>query len=106
MFGWSHDNILSPRKRIQEQIEPISCREIAIVHSEYNRYDIHQKKIREIWNETMAFLKKDTNKGGLGIKRVIFAYSRPGNLKDFLQRAKLYKNKDLIASIFLEVSSS
>ena len=38
----------------------------------------------------MELLEKDTNKGGLGIKQVIFAYSRPRNLKDLLQGAKLH----------------
>ena len=65
LFVWSHDKILSPRKAIQEQVEPISNREIAIVYSEYNRYDIQLKKIREIWNETMKLLEKDTNEEGL-----------------------------------------
>ena len=79
MFIWPHNEIISPRKKIQE--EPISNRKIAIVHSEYNRHNIHRKKIREIWNGIMRLLEKDTNKGGLGIKRVLFAYSRPPNLK-------------------------
>ena len=54
----------------------------------------------------MEFLEKDTNEGGLGIKRVIFAYSRPRNLKDLLQRAKLHENKEYKASTFLGVSNS
>ena len=105
-FVLSHDKILSPRKKIQEQVEPISNRELATVDSEYNRYNIQRKKMREMWNETMELLEKDTNKAGLGIKQVIFAYSRARNLKDLLQRANLHKNKDHKASTFLGVGSS
>ena len=53
-----------------------------------------EKIIDKIRNETMVFLEKDINEGGLGIKRVIFVYSRPRNLKDLSQRAKVYQNKD------------
>ena len=54
----------------------------------------------------MELFKKDIDGGGLEIKRVIFAYSRPRNLKDLLQRAKLHENKDHKASSFLGVNSS
>ena len=100
IFIWSHNEIISPRKKRKEELEPITNRDIAIVHSEYNRHDIQRKKIREIWNDTMGLLEKDIDEGGLGIKRVIFAYSRPRNLKDLLQRAKLHKNKEYKASTF------
>ena len=91
MNVWLHNKITSPRKKIQE--EPISDREIVIVHSEYNRHNTERENIREIWNETMGLLEKDSNKGGLGIKQVILAHARPRNLKDLLQRAKLYEKK-------------
>ena len=106
IFIWSHNEIISPRKKRKEELEPITNRDIAIVHSEYNRHDIQRKKIREIWNDTMGLLEKDIDEGGLGIKRVIFAYSRPRNLKDLLQRAKLHENKEYKASTFLGVSNS
>ena len=66
MCVWSQNEIISPRRKTQEEL--ISNREIAIVHSEYNRHDIQRKKIREILNETMGLLGKNTNEGGLGIK--------------------------------------
>ena len=46
----------------------------------------------------MVLLEKDINEGGLGIKPVNFACSRPRKLKDLLQRAKLHQNKDYHAS--------
>ena len=49
----------------------MSNRSIVFVHSEYNKFDIQRKKVREIWNETMELLEKDISEGGLGIKRVI-----------------------------------
>ena len=67
-FIWSHNGTISPKKKRKEEVEPIANRNIAIVHSEYNRHNIQQKKIREMRNETMGLLEKGTNKGGLGIK--------------------------------------
>ena len=100
MFIWAHEEIVSPRKKRKKEEEPVSNRSIVLVHSEYNKFDIQRKKVREIWNDTMELLEKDISEGGLGIKRVIFAYSRPRNLKDLLQRAKLYQNKDHKASSY------
>jgi hypothetical protein len=51
-----------------------------------------------MWNETIRLLEKDSNEGGLGIERAIVVYSRPKNLKDLLQRANIYENKDHKAS--------
>jgi hypothetical protein len=34
---WSHNEIISPRKKRKEETEPISDREIASVHSEYKQ---------------------------------------------------------------------
>ena len=81
--------------------EEVSSKETVIVHSEYNRYDIQQERVREIWDETCEILQKDVKDGDLGIKCVICAYSRPINLKDLLQRAKLHENADHRASSFL-----
>ena len=54
----------------------------------------------------MGLLEEDIDEGGLGIKRVIFAHSRPSNLKDLLQREMLHENKEYKASTFLGVSNS
>ena len=88
MFAWQHNEIIAPGKNIQE--ESISNRKSTLIHLECNRHNIQQKKIREIWNETIELLEKETNEGGLGIKRGIFAYSRPSDLKILLQREKKY----------------
>ena len=72
---------------------------IVAVHSEYNKLNIQRKKDRT-WNETMRLLEKGISDRSLGIKRVIFAYSRPRNLKDLLKRATLYQKKDNQASTF------
>ena len=86
-------NHISKEKEKQEQVEPISNREIAIVNSEYNKYNIQRRKVRERWNKTMELLKKDINKRGLVTKHVSFAHSRPWNLKDLPQRENLYKKR-------------
>ena len=77
----------------------MSNRSIALVHSEYNEFDIQRKKVREIWNETMELLEKDISEGGLGIKRVIFAYSTT-KFEGFATKSKLYQNKDHKASSY------
>jgi len=64
--------------------EPISNRDQVILHYEYHPDYILREQIRDAyWND-----------GGLGIDRAIVAYSRPWNLnlKDMLQKAKLYSS--------------
>ena len=97
-------NYISKEKEKQEQVEPISNREIAIVNSGYNKHDIQRRKVREIWNKTMELLEKDINKRGLVTKHVSFAHSRPWNLKDLPQRESLYQNKDHKTSTYLKGS--
>ena len=56
---------------------------------EYSKFDIPRWDIKVIWNETCSLLKQDVSDGGLGIKRMICTYSKPKNLRDLLQSAKL-----------------
>ena len=86
----AHNNITSPLPKEDLATEEVSSKETATVHFEYDRYDIQQKRARDIWDETCELLQYDVKENGLGIKRMICAYSRPRNLKDLLQRAKLH----------------
>ena len=64
-----------------------------ILHMEYHPNEIPRKKIRELWNKNCGeLLSKTVAEGGLGIEKTIIAYSRPKNLKDVLQSAKLYQH--------------
>ena len=64
-----------------------------ILHIEYHPNEIPRKKIRELWNKNCGeLLSKTVAEGGLGIEKTIIAYSRPKNLKDVLQSAKLYQH--------------
>ena len=89
IFISAHDKIINPDKTNTKKANEMSNREIAILHMEYNKFDIPRWEIREIWNETCSLLEQDVSDGGLGIKRMICAYSRPKNLRDLLQSAKL-----------------
>ena len=86
IFIDAHKKIASPVKRSKHFA---SIENTAILHFEYHRHDITRKRVRKIWNETCALLEKDVQAGGLGIEIMICAYSRPRNLKDLLQKAKL-----------------
>ena len=89
MFVTAHNKIIDPDQTSTKQTNEISNREIAILHMEYNKFDIPRWEIRSIWNETCSLLEQDVSDGGLGIKRMICAYSKPKNLRDLLQSAKL-----------------
>ena len=82
----AHNKIVSPVKRNKNSA---SIEDTAILHFEYHRHNITNKRVRKIWNETCALLEKNVQAGGLGIEQMICAYSRPRNLKDLLQTAKL-----------------
>ena len=61
---------------------------------EYHEDDIPRKLIRKHYQETCGELfASDLNGGGLAIKRSIIAYSRPLNLRDLLQSAKLIEEE-------------
>ena len=77
---------LAPNRQIKYQI---SNRDIAILHKEYSKYGIPRWEIGAIANETRSLLDQDVNGGGSGIKRMICAHSKPKNLRDLLQSAKL-----------------
>ena len=51
---------------------------------------ISRKEIRAAYDKRLGLLlSRDTNDGGLGIKRTIVAFHRPPNLRDLLQSSKL-----------------
>ena len=54
-----------------------------------------------MWDESVALLENNIQAGGLGIERIICAYSRLRNLKDLLQGAKLKEPKIHKAFIYL-----
>ena len=91
MFIAGHDKVRSQSEHAQPTSdEEISSKERMILHLEYHPDDIPRKLIRRTWNKYCGdFLSQDISDGGLGLKKTIIAYSRPSNLRDMLQKAKL-----------------
>ena len=56
-----------------------------IIHLEYHPDDIPRKEVREICKKHCGELFENIS----GTKKTIVAYSRPENLRDMLQSAKL-----------------
>ena len=100
MFVEAHERIMYPKAIPKPDNDIPSNKKTAILHFEYNRRDVQRKQVRKIWDETCQLLEKDVQDGGLGIKRMICAYSRPKNLRDLLQKAKLRENEDHKASSY------
>ena len=98
MFTEAHQRIVCPDPKPKDAVP--SHKKTAILHFEYNRLDIQRRQVRKIWDETCNLLEKDVKDGGLAIERVICAYSRPKNLRDLLQKAKLRENEDHKASSY------
>ena len=68
----------------------------------YHPNDVPKLNLREIWDECcMDLLSKPTNKGGLGIKKTIIAYSTPWNSREMTQKAKLHQHPGKEVSTFL-----
>ena len=62
-----------------------------ILHLEYHENDIPRRKVRTIFMETLGhLLERKVSEGGIGMERAIVAYSRPRNLRDLLQSAKVH----------------
>ena len=71
-------------------LEEVRPKELMILHLEYHPNDIPHNMIRRTWDKCCGkYLSKPMSDGGLGIKKTIIAYSRPRNLRDMLQKAKL-----------------
>ena len=100
MFVEAHQRIMYPDSKAKLNNAVPSNKKTAILHFQYNRRDIQRKQVQKIWDETCQLLEKDVKDGGLGIERVICAYSRPKNLRDLLQKAKLRENEDHKASSY------
>lgn len=65
-----------------------------ILHWEYDPDGIRREKIRELYNTHLGGLLSSPIEevdGGLATDRMIVAYSRPPNLRDQLQSAKLHQ---------------
>lgn len=93
-----------PKQKPDTQSEELSRREHLIIHFEYHRhrYGIPRKLVRKLYNEHCGELfEKSVHDGGLEIKRMTLAYSRPRNLRDLLQRAKLHQQTGREVSTFL-----
>ena len=79
-----------PEHQSNANLEEVKPKERMILHLEYHPNDIPRKLIRRTWDKyCREYLSKPISDGGLGIKETIIAYSRPRNLKDVLQNAKL-----------------
>ena len=52
----------------------------------------------------MDLLSKPISKDGLGIKKTIITYSRPENIRELTQKAKLHQRPGKEVSIFFEGS--
>ena len=92
-FSIAHERIVSHLGKKREQVneKSLSNKDIAILHMEYHPDDIPRKRVRDLWNENCALLERSVDEGGLGIEHMICAYSRPPNLRDLLQKEKLYQ---------------
>ena len=86
-----------PKARTKNELDAPTNRDLMILHMEYHLDDIARKKIREIYSKHCEEIFESI----LGIKRTIVAYSRPRNLRDLLQNAKLYEQKGSEVSTFL-----
>ena len=85
-------------------IGPVSSRKIFFLHLEYHPNDIPRKKVRELFSETcVPLFTREIKDGGIEIKRIIVAYSRPRNLRDLLQKAKVYQAKGGEVSTYFRV---
>ena len=100
IFVAAHEKITSQQKqKAQPQPQPLleaesvsDTEEQIVLHLEYHPDDIPRKKVRELFTKTCEpIFSHDANDGGLGLKRMIIAYSRPRNLRDLRQKAKLYE---------------
>merc|ERR1711862_404654 len=103
IFVEAHKKIESQQEDSEpaEKVEEISNKEHVILHLEYHPNDIPRKKIRDLWdNHCVELLSKSVADGGLGIKKMTIAYSRPRNLRDLTQRAKLHQHPGKEVSTF------
>ena len=63
-----------------------------ILHLEFHLDNIPRKIVCDLWSEHCGeYLSKEFEDGGLEIKRTILAYSRPKDLMDLVQKARLYQ---------------
>ena len=93
IFIEAHNKFESQSETIKSTQKNESFKKLMILHMEYHPNEIPRKKIRELWNKNCGeLLSKTVAEGGLGIEKTIIAYSRPKNLKDVLQSAKLHQH--------------
>ena len=113
MRGWDRKTLepifVKAHKKIesqQEEAEPaeeveILNKEHVILHLEYHPNDIPRKRIRDLWDKHCGeLLSQSVANGGLGINKMTIAYSRPRNLRDLTQRAKLCQHPGKEVSTF------
>ena len=99
IFVAAHEKIRSQfrsSKRLDPKPEQNSAEPQIILHLEYHPDDIPRKRVRELYERHCGELLRRI----LRVKRAIVAYSRPLNLRDLLQSAKLHQTKGKEVSTF------
>ena len=93
IFIAAHNKFESQSEKIKSVKKDESSEKLMILHLEYHPNEIPRKKIRKLWHKHCGdLLSKTITEGGLGIEKTVIAYSRPKNLKDVLQSAKLHQH--------------
>ena len=103
IFIAAHEKICSQplQNHISQSNETLSNREQIIIHMEYHPDDIPRRKVQQLFSQHCGDLfTSSIDDGGLGIKRTILAYSRPQNLRDLLQKARLHQKPGREVSTF------
>ena len=90
-----------PEGTNKTQENEISTRDRMILHLEFHPDDIPRKIVCDLWSEHCGeYLSGKIEDGGIGIRQTILAYSRPKNLRDLLQKARLYQLPDKEVSTY------
>ena len=93
IFIAAHNKFESQSEKIKSTQKDEPFKNLMILHVEYHPNEIPRKKICKLWQKHCGdLLSKKVSEGGLGIEKTIIAYSRPKNLKDVLQSAKLHQH--------------
>ena len=102
MFGEAHEKVRKkPEQYVTTQEDEISNKHKLFIHLEYHPNDIPRKFIRNSWNKNCdGLLSQKASNGGINLKQMIIAYSRPRNLRDVLLKAKLQEHTGKEVSTF------
>ena len=91
IFIEAHESLMIKTQTMKvSEKEKLNYKKLVILHLEYHEKDMPRKLVRKLFEEHCGdILSKDLDDGGLEIERAIVAYSRPPNMRDLLQSAKL-----------------